>query len=516
MAAQATQSSVLTLPYISLQPSTSLVIQDLLAPNSTVAAEDVWCSAYRVAGPRADEENAPAPTGSVHGRFRLSEGDEEGSIEVESRDGKVEVEMKSKSEFIISCPSLRIPPTPVLLPSPALNIPQPSSSYSTNSTSQEAPAPSLLTFPVRGGIETFALSSDGKRVVLGGRDGQARGVEIVRYEAGYGRKLGKGKETALRGHKGDLTAAEFFPSDEVVLTASSDMSLRVFSAINGSCPRELVGHTKRVTSVSILRSASSDGPHKGRLVLSASLDGTVRLWEVSSASVQRTWVLNQPVSAMEVFQEGEEDQDNVLKGKYALVAHTDGSVSLVDLYSPADSSAQPVVFKTSSTTALESISTLSLPAGRRAVALGGRNGVVCLFLLPTLPLPDITSDLPRRPIAEWRRTEGGSSVSSVTLSLRPSTSRPIRASASAGIATVISVLVASSDELPYRAVVTLPSPNSLEAEEAEGEVEVEVRVVEEFVGLDCEPATGIAEDAEGRVWISGGGGDGGLRVYERA
>lgn len=111
--------------------------------------------------------------------------------------------------FIVSCPSLSIPPTPVLLPTPALNTSKPSSSYSTNSTSREAPAPALLNFPVRGGIDCFALSSDGKRVVLGGRDGQARAVEIVRYEAGSGTKLGKGKETALRGHKGDLTAVEF-------------------------------------------------------------------------------------------------------------------------------------------------------------------------------------------------------------------------------------------------------------------------------------------------------------------
>lgn len=72
----------------------------------------------------------------------------------------------------------------------------------------------------------------------------------------------KGKETALRGHVGDLTDAAFvsqplhhayrykpvtdfgrcvhfvaqFPSNEVVLTASSDMTLRVFSALASPFP----------------------------------------------------------------------------------------------------------------------------------------------------------------------------------------------------------------------------------------------------------------------------------------
>jgi WD40 repeat protein len=158
-----------------------------------------------------------------------------------------------QSDFTVACPRLDIPPTPVLLPAPSLNADS-SASTSANSASQEAPAPSLLRLSVRGGIECFALSGDERRVIVAGRDGQARVVEVVRFEAGAnakGKRLGKGKETALRGHLGDLTAAEFvrsvalssldslrssrfvrmqFPSNEVVLTASSDMTLRVFSA----------------------------------------------------------------------------------------------------------------------------------------------------------------------------------------------------------------------------------------------------------------------------------------------
>ncbi|BGP21077.1 hypothetical protein JCM10213_007595 [Rhodosporidiobolus nylandii] len=493
----------LVLPYISLQPSTGAVVADIEAGR--VAAEDCWVSVVRGAAAEATPGGGEHdPSGSVHGRFRVSEGDDEGSIEVESRDDKVVVNLVNKSDFTVSCPSLAIPPTSVLLPPSALNT-APSTSYSTNSASQEEPAPALLRFPVRGGIECFALSGDGKRVVVGGRDGQARVVEVVRFEDAYaaqakGKRLAKGRETALRGHVGDLTAVEFFPSSEVVLTASSDMSLRLFSAADGSSPRELKSHTKRVTGLHILCSSSPSGPHKGRLVLSSSLDGTLNLWDVAAAEVRQTWVLPQPVSALEVFSavQGEEDAEDVLKSKFALAAHTDGTISLIDLASPTAPSFP--AFKTSAISSLDCISTLSFADGRRAIAVGGRNSVVSLFVLPVLPLSD-DAQKPLQPLAEWRRTEGGTQIHSLQLSSRLSTSASPSSPSAKG-----SILVASSDGLAYRATVALP--------EADGEA-VKVEVEEEFVGPDCEPVTGIREDGEGRVWISAGGADGGLRVYER-
>ncbi|GAA5858223.1 hypothetical protein JCM8547_005696 [Rhodosporidiobolus lusitaniae] len=509
--------TVLSLPYISLQPSLPSVISDILAPQSTVGAEDCWCSCYSL-DPKAKEKTKEG-TGSVHGRFRVAEGDEEGSVEVREMEGSdVKVEMRNRSEFLVSCPTLSIAPTPALLPSPLLNDAQTPSPYSTNSSSLETPAPSFLTFPVRGGIETFALSGDGKRVVVGGRDGQAKVVEVVKFEGGQeGRKLGKGKETALRGHQGDLTGLEFFPSNEVVLSASSDMSLRVFSATDGSSPRHLLSHTKRVTCLSILRSSSSSGPHKGRLVLSSSLDGTVKLWEVSSSSVLKTWVLSQPVTAMEVFQDGEADVEEVTSGKYALAAHSDGTVSIVDLSSP-ESSPALVILKTDASSALDSISILPVPhsPGYRAITVGSRSGLVSLFLLPPLPLsPPFTLS----PAITWRRTEG-SSIRSVLLSPRPATSAayPNRFGPKAPPHTHarFSVLVALSDGLAYRALVEIELARvSAEVYAPDAERDVKVRVVEEFVGLDCEPATGIREDKEARVWVSGGGGDGGLRIYQR-
>lgn len=295
---------------------------------------------------------------------------------------------------------------------------------------------------------------------------------------------------------------------------------------DGSSPRTLKGHTKRVTSTHILASPTPEGPHKGRLVLSSSLDGTIRLWDVSTSSNERKWTLQQPISKMVVLgKEGEGDEgleaSDVLRGKVALAAHTDGTVSLVNLSKPSantSSGLEParVVLRTLSTSPIDAISTLT----GGWVVTGSRNGVVSLFHLPGLVGGDPVAEVEAEagPVVSWSRTEGGSSILDVKLSKRLRTSvASTSASASdaemAAAAAAFSVLVAPSDGLAYRAVVNVsPSPTSSDSDSPP----CTVRVVEEFVGPDCEPTTCVREDEQGRLWIASGGTDGGLRVYERA
>lgn len=220
--------------------------------------------------------------------------------------------------------------------------------------------------------------------------------------------------------------------------------------------------------------------------------------------------------------EGSEASD-VLRGKVALAAHTDGTVSLVDLSKSAPTTstsieAARVVLRTSSTSPIDAISTL---AGGWIVT-GSRNGVVSLFHLSGL-VEGVAAAEAAAPVVSWSRTEGGSSILDVKLSKRlrtsvapPAASAPdvdaeLSAAAAAAPAT-FSVLVAPSDGLAYRAVVDV-SPTS---ESSDAVSPCDVRVVEEFVGPDCEPTTCVREDEQGRVWISAGGTDGGLRLYERA
>ena len=85
----ATQAVLLSLPYISLQPSISQVISDISHPQSQIGAEDCWISCYRSAGLTEEE-----PARSVHGKIRISQADEDSNdgIEIEAR-GEIKVEL---------------------------------------------------------------------------------------------------------------------------------------------------------------------------------------------------------------------------------------------------------------------------------------------------------------------------------------------------------------------------------------------------------------------------------------
>ncbi|BGP01722.1 transcription-associated protein 1 [Rhodotorula toruloides] len=155
-----------------------------------------------------------------------------------------------------------------------------------------------------------------------------------------------------------------FQSIEVVLTASSNMTLRVFSATDGLSPRVFKGHTKRVTGLAILQSASPSGPHKGRKVPSSSLGGMIKLWDVLTAIATTTWMLSQRVSTMSLIKIGDEDEQDVRRSKFVLAAHVDGSISAVDLSLQPVSGVHPAatIFRALSTLSIDAMSTLSLYA----------------------------------------------------------------------------------------------------------------------------------------------------------
>lgn len=104
----------------------------------------------------------------------------------------------------MACPSLSIPSTRVLLPSRLSNT-----TPSTSSTfTEELAAPAFYSNVNKGGIGVFAVSTDEKRLVVGSRNGECRVVEIVDCGGQDRKGLGvkRGREVALRGHVGDITA----------------------------------------------------------------------------------------------------------------------------------------------------------------------------------------------------------------------------------------------------------------------------------------------------------------------
>lgn len=91
-------------------------------------------------------------------------------------------------------------------------------------------------------------------------DGRARGTKTGSVSVAGGR---------FQAHHSDVTSLCFFPSGQVLLSAG-DLRARVW-ALDGTCARTFSGHTGLVTA------AVPVG--RGRNVLTASKDGSVRMWE---------------------------------------------------------------------------------------------------------------------------------------------------------------------------------------------------------------------------------------------
>jgi len=104
-----------------------------------------------------------------------------------------------------------------------------------------------------------AFSPDGQLVVVASSDGSAT---VWRWSA---EKL----VADLRAHRGSVEDAAFTPDGSHVLTAGEDRTILVWEWNEPRVVSELLGHADRVVDVK---------PLPGALALSASLDGTARIW----------------------------------------------------------------------------------------------------------------------------------------------------------------------------------------------------------------------------------------------
>eukprot|EP01119_Soliformovum_irregulare_P006425 TRINITY_DN1841_c0_g1_i2.p1 TRINITY_DN1841_c0_g1~~TRINITY_DN1841_c0_g1_i2.p1 ORF type:complete len:540 (-),score=74.69 TRINITY_DN1841_c0_g1_i2:1460-3079(-) len=80
---------------------------------------------------------------------------------------------------------------------------------------------------------------------------------------------------SLKGHRANVKSIAFLGERASIITGSSDNSVKVWSAVNGSCLRTLSGHQSRIWNVSTHFSS--------QLIATASGDSTIKLWNLSRA-----------------------------------------------------------------------------------------------------------------------------------------------------------------------------------------------------------------------------------------
>jgi WD40 repeat protein/tRNA A-37 threonylcarbamoyl transferase component Bud32 len=120
----------------------------------------------------------------------------------------------------------------------------------------------------------LAISPDGDRIALGGKDGS---VEI--RDAATGDPLLK-----LRPHREDVSCLAYSPGGDLLATGSWDKTAKILDARTGAVLQTLKGHTDRVQDLTF------DPPHpdqKLKTLVTASWDMTIRQWDVSTGKETR-------------------------------------------------------------------------------------------------------------------------------------------------------------------------------------------------------------------------------------
>lgn len=262
------------------------------------------------------------------------------------------------------------------------------------------------------------------------------------------------------------------------------MSARIFSAIDGSNPRTLKGHSAAVTDVAIIE--------RGRLVLTTSNDGALKLWLVGASKCLKTWQFGQGTRKralkVAIFSKAsstsyEEDVvDADVAGKAACVCLEDGSLAMVDLESSTDSPAQSIQISTTGK-ALTSIA-VTKRLDSIIVAIGSADGIVTVISLNQ-------DNLDESPKILLRYQRNSADVTSLLFVEEDEHSTQKDS---------ISLLASSMDGLLYQARISLEG----------GSAQVSAQVETEFAGYDIDACNAVVQRGSD---LYAAGKDGHLKRY---
>ena len=122
-------------------------------------------------------------------------------------------------------------------------------------------------------VQAVLVSSDGKRIVTGGADGQVRVARPGTDEA----------PVVLAGQPGPVTALAFNNDDSVILSGSGTGFVKAWNEADGKEAFQLQGHTGSVTGIAVQPQAA--GATTSPLLATTGEDGTLRIWNLPAAPV---------------------------------------------------------------------------------------------------------------------------------------------------------------------------------------------------------------------------------------
>lgn len=274
-----------------------------------------------------------------------------------------------------------------------------------------------------------------------------------------------------------------FPSSEVVISTSSDLTARIFSALDGSNPRTLKGHTAAVTDSAIIE--------RGRHVLTTSNDGTLKLWLVGESKCVKTWrfghgsrkralrVVTFPKKSGPTTAEGSLDPE--VAGKAAAVTLEDGTLAVIDLDSSGGDPPVQTIKATRNGKALTALAVTEL-GSITMLAVGSADGIITLVSINASNLSE-----PAKVLLHAKRNSADvTDLKFITHSDTPSSDTEAR------------LLSSSMDGLLYESRISIL------------ENEVSVKVEAEFAGYDIDACNVVVQRGND---IYSAGKDGHLRRY---
>ena len=130
-------------------------------------------------------------------------------------------------------------------------------------------------------IQSVAFSPDGTMLASGSEN---RKIELWHLDSDRDNRAiaqSENRKDIILGHQGWVCAVDFSPDGNLLVSASSDYSIKVWDIKTKKCLNTLRGHTRWIRTVAF----SPDG----KQLVSGSGDYTIKLWDVKTGDCLKTW-----------------------------------------------------------------------------------------------------------------------------------------------------------------------------------------------------------------------------------